>query len=373
MKKYFWVGVALILVGGLLVWRQNSAPTPLAGEPIKIGYIGPFTGPVAGTSGEDVANGWKLAVSKRPGAAGRPIEVIYEDDACDPKQAVNAAQKLINIDKVNIVVNGVCSGSMVAVAPLTEAKDLILFTPVSTSPKISDAGEYVFRTSGTGVNTASALVSSLEKFGHTKVAVLFEKVEYPIGIKDPFVAMFSEKPGNAILIEEGVNVNETDMRSQLSKVAQTKPQALVVLTNSAITANTFVKQAKELGIAIPTFANEYFAFDVVVSNPDAEGIWAAQYKYEKENQDYINLLRDYEAEYGKRPSQAIYAALPFDGYNVLLDAIDACGGDEPACVKDALHRVENYKGITGAITINDKGDTDRVFVLRQLVGGKFVD
>lgn len=372
-KKQTWITIIVILLVLLAGYWYFSKPAPASGEAIKIGYIGPFSGPVAGTAGEDVANGWKLAFSKNSIVGGRPIEVIYEDDACDPKQAVSAAQKLINVDKVKIIVNGVCSGSMLAAAPITESNKVVLFTPVSTSPKISDAGDYVFRTSGTGDHTAQAIIEGIKKFGYQKVAVIYEKSEYPVGIKDALLSRISQVPNGKIVTEEGVNLNETDMRSQLSKVSQSQPQVIVVLANSAVTANTFAKQVKELNIKIPAIGNEYFAFDVVVNNNDADGIYATQYTYNPESRDYRSFLADYEKEYRKTPSQAIYAALAFDGYNVLVGALDKCDGDDPSCVRDRLYEIKNFEGITGTITIDNKGDTVRGFTLRKISNGKLVD
>src|SRR3989338_7288540 len=132
---WVWLAVIVVLVGGYFIFNKKDGV--VGTETVKIGYVGPFTGPVAGSSGEDVGNCWKLSVKKRPMVAGKTVEVIYEDDACDPKQAATAAQKLLNIDKVQIVINGVCSGSALSIAPITEAVGAILFTPVSTSPKLT--------------------------------------------------------------------------------------------------------------------------------------------------------------------------------------------------------------------------------------------
>jgi branched-chain amino acid transport system substrate-binding protein len=211
--------------------------------------------------------------------------------------------------------------------------------------------------------------------GYDKVALLYENAEYPVGIKDAFDMTYRaiSSRRNEILLAEAVNPNETDMRSQLAKIAQVKPQALVVLMNSAVTANAFVKQAQDLGLKLPTFGNEYFAFDVVVKNPDAKGIYATQYKYDLNGKEYVAYLSEYKETYGKSPSQDIYAAMPFDGYNVLANALEACKGDDPECVKKELYEVKNYKGITGVITIDENGDTAREFTLRKIESGRLVN
>lgn len=367
-KIVIWLVVLALVAWGFSALSKKAPTTPASGEVIKIGYIGPFTGPVAGTSGEDVANGFKLAVSERNEIAGRLVEVIYEDDACDPKKAVSAAQKLINIDKVKILVNGVCSGSNVAIGPVAEQAKVILFTPVSTSPKITDLGDYVFRTSGSAVHTARAMNDFLVSKKYVKVALMYENQEYTVGIKD---ALLSQ--GLSPVISEGFNTNDTDLRTHILKVSQVRPDVLVLITNSTVTGVAAVKQLKDLEVALPVLANEYFAFSTVVENPDAEGIYATQYKYDSLASEFTDFLQRYNTAYGKFPSQSIYAALPYDGYNVLADAIEACAGDDPECLKRELYSVRGYQGITGAINIDANGDTEREFVVKQIRDKKLVD
>ena len=71
--------------------------------------------------------------------------MIYEDGLCDGKGATNAVQKLINIDGVKIIIGGVCSGETLGAAPLAESSKVILFSPGSGSPDITNAGDYIFR------------------------------------------------------------------------------------------------------------------------------------------------------------------------------------------------------------------------------------
>lgn len=374
-KTVIGIAILIILVVVVVSVLNKSAPNPSAAgsETIKIGYFGPFTGPVAGTTGEDIGNGWKFAVAKRPILAGKKVEMIYEDDACDPKKAASAANKLISIDKVKILVNGVCSGSMIAAMPIAAAAKAILFTPVSTSPKITDGGDYVFRTSASSVHTAKAMSDIIAKFGWNSVAVLFENAEYTVGLKDALLKNLSDA-GVKITLSEGVSSQESDMRTSLSKIAVSKPQVLVVIMNSTVTASSFVKQNKELGLKLPVIGNEYFAYNQVVSNPDAENMYASQYKYDSEAAPLKSFLSDYFKTYNKNPSQDIYAALPFDGYNVLANAIEKCDGDsDTSCIRDALYATRGYQGITGTITIDKNGDTEREFTVRQIKGGKLVD
>ena len=99
-----------------------------------------------GIMGQNVVNLRVEEINKAGGINGRNLEIIWEDGTCNPKDASMAAQKLINIDNVSIIFGGFCSGETLGAAPITEKKKVILFSGVSSSPEITNAGDFVCRT-----------------------------------------------------------------------------------------------------------------------------------------------------------------------------------------------------------------------------------
>jgi len=92
--------------------------------------------------------GASLAVDElnsKEGIKGRRINLIVEDDQCDPKIAVSAIEKLINVDKVAVIIGPSCSSSVLAAAPIAEKTRTISMTTIASSPKITYAGDYIFR------------------------------------------------------------------------------------------------------------------------------------------------------------------------------------------------------------------------------------
>ena len=367
-KLYVVALIVLIIIVGVSI-SKNSANSQV----IKIGYFGPFTGPVAGDTGADVANGFRLAAAQNNTIDGKKVQVIYEDDACDPQKAAAAANKLISVDKVKILVSGVCSGSTLAAAPIAEQNKVILLTPISTSPKITDAGDYVFRTSASSVQTAKAVSALIEKLGFTKVAILFENADYTVGWKDAFIAKYTENSQNAIVASEGVNSKDTDVKTQILKLVQAKPQALVYVLNSAVTGLNSIKQTRDLKVSLPIIGDEYFSVNSIVQNPVAEGVYGTVYKYDSNSPALKNLLAQYRSTYHAAPSTEIYPAMGYDGYNVLFNALSQCKSDNPDCVKNELYKVSSYQGVSGVITIDSNGDTAREFTLKQIHNGAMID
>lgn len=369
-KGLFW-GVIIVVILVMVILLNGSRKS--SGNVIKIGYYGPFTGPVAGDTGADIANGWKMAVEDNHVIGDKKVEVIYEDDGCDPQKATSAATKLLNVDKVDVLVSGVCSGSTLAGVPLAEARKKILFTPVSTTPKLTDAGDYVFRTSASSVKTAEAASSLLDRLGYKKVAILYEVADFTVGWKDAFTKKFGADSTHSIMATESVQSKDLDVKTSLLKITQTKPQAILFIFNSTVSLNAAIKQVADMKIAIPIIGNDYMGVRSVVENPQANGMYASVYKYNSGNPRLIDLLSRYEKTYHTKPSTEIYPALAYDGYNVVFAALQKCNGADTDCVKQALYGTKNFDGISGLISIDKNGDTEREFTLKKIQNGNLTD
>ncbi len=368
-KKTIFSTLLVIAVCVILGTYKNESDSNI----VKIGYFAPLTGPAAETS-EQMFNSFKLAYSQNPSVNGKNIQVIYEDDGCDPKKAVAAAKKFIEVDKVDILVSGVCSGSTLAVAPIAEANKIILFTPVSTTPKLTHAGDYVFRVSGSSDNVASSTVFEVyNRLNVKKVAVLFETTEYSTSWKDAFKRGYTHI-GGTVLSEEGFSTGDTDVKSQLIKLSSLKPEAFVVSANSVMSVNAIANQMKQLGITgIPVIGNEYFGFKQSVENPNTDGFYSTLYKFDSNNISLVNLKKDYKAMFNKFPDVEIYSALTFDGYNILRDVIGRCQIHDELCYKKELYSIKGYEGASGIITIDENGDTYRDLILKKIQNKELVD
>src|SRR3989338_6431973 len=135
--------------------KRSLTPLPLAtlaltacqsggSGPIKIGFIGPLTGDIAGI-GADMLNGVQVAVDEvnaDGGINGRQIELIAEDGRCNGADAASAAQKLVNVDNVFAIVGAGCSSETLAAAPIVNDGKVVMISPVSSSPEVSAAGDH---------------------------------------------------------------------------------------------------------------------------------------------------------------------------------------------------------------------------------------
>ncbi|MFC1633127.1 ABC transporter substrate-binding protein [Patescibacteria group bacterium] len=353
---YFVIGIlVLVLIAGLVTFL-----IPKDEETIKIGFIGPLTGPIA-DPGEYIKNSFELANTLNNIVDGKNIEVIYEDGKGIPAEGVTAATKLLNVDRVDIVVNALSGGSLLAVAPLTEEKEKILISSVSATPAVSEAGDYVFRISSSANLFAEKTALMIKELNYNNIGIIAENTEYAIGWKDSFIERFE----GTLTKVETFNTGDVDVKTQLSKVDASNPDVILMLVQSPISAVTLIKQAKEMGIDKQIIGNEGFFARGVVKNlmgDAAEGVLVLTYKYDLGSNEMQLFFKDYESMYGEQIPEEMYGALGYDTYMLLYDALDHCNGADSKCLRDYLYTIENRSGVTGKFSLDAKGDGIRDFM-----------
>ena len=224
----------LITLGILLVGCQK--------ETLKIGYIGPLTGDVAAV-GQGHQKVLQMAVEEL-NSQGQNIEVIFEDGKCDGKEAVSAINKLINVDGVKYVIGGQCSSETLGAAPIAEQNKVVMISPLSSNPAVTDAGDYIFRVyPSDNYQGKFAAKYMKEELGVSEVATLSCLDDWCKGLKDVFVSEFESLGGNVIEIQE-FEKGSSDLKTQLTKIKRKNPEMIFMagFTESAITA---FKQSKE--------------------------------------------------------------------------------------------------------------------------------
>src|SRR3990167_3931072 len=189
MKKY----LSLLLIILVMTACQQQVAKPAVSETIKIGFIGPLTGDTA-SLGTTLRDGAEIAVEEinaKGGVNGKKIEAIYEDGGCKAQGATLAAQKLINNDKVVLIIGGSCSSETLAAAPIAEEEKII-------------------------------------KDGITKVGIINTNSDYNIGLAKAFTESFTTN-GGQVLIHEMYEQDSKDFRTQLTKIKAKNVEALYIV------------------------------------------------------------------------------------------------------------------------------------------------
>ncbi len=248
-----------IVILGLLtvvVTVAMACGTDEEGEdsPFRIGVMESLTG--AGETYGSVAVQAKTMAMDEINAAGgidgRRLELVIEDSKCSAQDAINAYNKLTDVDGMKIILGTSCSGAMLGVAPLAEADGVVLFSGLASNPDIANAGDYIFRTQISDIEVGIRTGNVLWADGVRGLATITEETDYAEGVRRTSVAQF-EKNGGKVIAEERYGSDTTDFRSQLTKLIEAEPDALHIAPQSEFSAGTIVKQARELGYEGPIY------------------------------------------------------------------------------------------------------------------------
>jgi len=341
-------------------------------EPIKIGFLAPLTGDAA-SYGQGEKNAVDMAVEKinaEGGIKGRLLEVVYEDGKCSGKEATTAAQKLINIDKVKIILGGACSGETLAVAPIAEENKVILFSAFSSHSDITEAGDFIFRNSTIDSDAAMQIAEMIFKEGYKKVAIISENTDYCQGVREMFREYF-KRLGGEVVADELYGMESKDYRTQLTKIKNTNPDAIFFNPQSGIAAGLTVKQAKELNIEVPYFGNYAFSSGDALTNGgsaldglkfvDAPGL-------SKDNPKAVQFLNEYVDKYSK-PSSDYEIGARYDSVFIIANSLKDCG-ENTECIKDYLYETE-YDGTIGKYGFDENGDVVGIkFAIKKIKNGQ---
>lgn len=359
----------VVVVAGLLAIFGNQQS---ASGPIKIGVIAPLTGDAA-VYGEPFHKMVQLAAEEinKDGVGGRQFAFIFEDGKCNGKDSVNAMQKLVNVDKVQVVIGGFCSSESLAAVPIAEANKVALFSPGSSSPDLTGRSHYFFRDYPSDASQGKVLAElsyNVKKW--KKIAFIQEQLDYPLGVFKAFTATF-EGLGGKVVKEEFPN-NTTDFRSFLAKLRAQNADALFVDTQTPAAAERIFKQIQEL-----RWKPKILISDAVSGDPETmkrnatilEGAFAAEFGVDPNNQKFQHMLSSYQKRYGTPTPYESYAQTVYDSVYVVRDGIAAVGYDGEKLAAWS-RTIKDWPGASGLVTIGADGDRVSGHVPKVIHNGK---
>lgn len=329
-----------------------------AQETIKIGVVQPMTGSVA-DNGIAFVNGAKLAVDKQNaagGVLGKKIEMVVEDGQCKPAESVSAAEKLVQRDKVVMLVGAFCSSATAAVMPLAEKYRLPLLTGVSSKADLTEQGnKYFFRSAETDRLLSITFSKILaEKLQLKNVAYIGVNDDWGRGSVEDFAAQL-EKLGVKTVMKEYYDHGTTDYYTLLTKLGASKADGVFVAAETQ-DGSIFVKQFKELGLTSKVFGVGSWATPefINLAGPASEGIYAAV-PYASSIPSDLNkaFVGNYGAAYKTKPGK--YSAAGFNALNITMQAIARAGKTDADAIRDALFKTD-YQAPNGHYHFTAKGE-----------------
>lgn len=368
----FFASLAMVLFAFLL---SSCAPKEQAtsGNEFVIGLLAPLTGDIAdyGARGRNAALMAVDEVNASGGIKGKKIKLVIEDDKGSPKDAVAAMQKLVNVDDVPVVIGGLMSGVGLAIAPIAEQNKVVLMAPGSSNPSFRDAGDYCFRDWASDDLDGRIMANYMFKNkGIREVAVLTMQNDYCLGLAQTFKKSFIEL-GGKVIFEEQFPPQTSQFQNILAKMKRVSPEA-VFLSAQPKEGGFAVKQMAELGIKTKIGSN--FSVDspdfLGIAGSAAEGVFFTTPAFDPKSTDpqVSQFVSRYRERYGKDPDTT--AGHFYDAVRIITAAANAAKDLSPAAIRDALHQVKDFPGVTGKMTFDDHGDVTKPVMIKVVKDGK---
>ncbi len=321
-------------------------------EPITIGAIFPLTGPST-HEGIDERRGVELAVEQinaAGGVNGRPLEVIFEDSESRPEAGVDAAHKLIDVNKVPVIIGVFSSGVSLPVGEYAQEQGVVMLNPGSTSPKCRDVGNYFFSTIGLDHLMGTEQAKFALEEGFTKAAVLVPNNPFGIGMEEWMVKTFEENGGEILNIVE-YPLEQTDYRAELQRLFEGDPQ-VILYTAYGEESKILTKQALEMG-AQAQWIGGYLTMCTGVADPEAvEGHIGLEPAYNMPAGQAFK--KAFVAKYGEEPGGP-FSYLAYDGAWLAALAMGAVGTDSADIAEALPHVAKHYRAATGNLEFDANG------------------
>ncbi|MDD4983952.1 MAG: ABC transporter substrate-binding protein [Candidatus ainarchaeum sp.] len=365
LVNFFIVLVLTIVIVLLIIFSGTT-------ETYKIGYVGAMTGPMAKYGSYEAVSLAIDEINDKGGISGKQIELIAEDGKCNAQDAVAGANKLIFQDGVKVILGGHCSPESLAIASLSEENKVIQLASITTSPKYSDFGDYIFRTSPSSAVQGEVISNAIKAQGYTKVAILFEKTDYA----EPIAANLKtgvEKFGQVVYYDQYVT-GTNDFKTEVSKIVESGAEIVFISPQAPDATLLIVKQLLEQGSTAKIFGNDVTGnLSVIEKDPTIfEGMIFTTPSFDSNSEMYLMFSQKYKEKYGVDVPYGFWTAESYDAVFIIANAINENGYDSDG-IKTYLEALTGFKGSSGTISINALHDGIRSYSLRTVKSGKIVN
>jgi len=351
---------------------SSDSPTPSV-EEIVIGIYLPMTGANA-AGGEMSMEGINLAHEQNPEVIGRPIRLVLVDDKSDKVEASNAVTRLIEKEKVSAIIGSYSSSLAIPGSEVAQAAGIPMVANTATNPLVTQGKDFIFRSCFIDPlqGTALAQFAVNELGAETAMIILDTANDYSVGVANLFRNAFEDAAGTSVS-DVRYKGGDQEFTAQLTEVKSVQPDILFIPAGNYGDAGLIAKQARDLGVTATfigpdTWDTPEFA---EIGGAAIDGSYFSTHFDPSRTSDAATAYCSaFEAKYGKPSSSA--AALSYDAYMLLFDAIERAGTDEPTAIRDALASVVNFRGVTGTINFDADRNPVKDVIIEKIEGGQFV-
>lgn len=331
----------------------------LAADPIKIGSFLSATGPASflGDPEKKVLEKYVAEYNKAGGVAGRKIELVLYDDAGAADKASSFVKRLIENDKVDLIIGGSTTGTTMAAVPLVEAAGVPFISLAGAVVIVEPVKKWVFKTPHTDRMAAEKIFADMKKKGITKYAMISENAGFGKSGHDETLKVQANY-GMTLVADETYAPKDPDVTAQLTKIKNTAGVQAVINWGFGQSPAVVTKNYKQLGVTAPLYQSHGVASkDYIKLAGDASegvrlpaaGLVVADQLPATDMQKAVctKFQKEYQADF--KAEASTFAGHAFDGLQMALAAISRAGSTDKAKVRDEIEKTSGYIGTGGTV------------------------
>ena len=372
-----WVRIFIgLLVLVVVAAVAGCSKETQSSKSLTVAMVNPLSGDNA-TYGISHKNGFELAreeINNAGGVKGQSIAALFHDDAGDPKQAAAGAQKFADQKSVLALVGSCLSSNTLAMVPITDKAKLTHSVVSSSTPKLSGISPYFFRMAVQDAKVGILMGDLIgQKLAAKRVAILYPNNDFGKGLMTVLEQQLKEYQ-ITVVSNQAYLATDKDYSALLTEI-KSKGIDVLAVCGTYTDGGLIVKQANELGLAVPIISGPglYSPQFIQIAGKAAErSIFLGAFVATNPDANVQAFVKKYKEKYNMEPDT--FAALGYDQMYVLAKAMEKAG--EKGTVTRESVRVAmtetNYKGVTGTVTFDDKGDWVRPYNYITVRDGQFV-
>lgn len=342
---------------------------------VKVGVFLPLTGDNA-AGGELELRGIKLANQLHPEVLGKKVELVVADNKSDKAEAASVAARLIEKDKVSVLVGSYGSSLSMAAGNIVKENKVPAVGTSCTNPQVTANNDYYFRACFIDPFQGKVMAEYAYQNGFKKVAIVQEvSNDYSVGLAKFFREEFVKLTGdeNSIVDVANYQTGDKDFTAILTNIKALNPDAVFAPGNFTESA-LLVKQARQLGIDAQFMGGDTWETQefIDVGGKDVEGV-ALSTAFDREKastEEAKKFLDAYTKEYNGEPSAL--TAMAYDAYLIAVSGIEKAGtATDTVKIRDAIAATKDLECVTGMTTLDENGDPIKGVVIKTVKDGKF--
>lgn len=348
---------ALLLTAGLI----GALPVQ-AEPPIRIGAFLSTTGPAAFLGDPEIKTLrlYTEKINQAGGVLGRPLELVVYDDAGDAGKANTFAKRLIDADKVDLIIGGTTTGTTMAAIPVIQAAGIPFVSLAGGIVVIEPVRKWVFKTPGTDRQSVERIFMDMKARGIGGFGLLSETSGLGQSSRQEAIKL-APRYGLRVAADETYNQKDADMTPQLTRIrGATGVQAILVVGVGQGPAMA-TRNYQQLAIKLPLYhTHGVAALDFIeLTGTASEGVRMASPPLlvaddlpESDPQKAVLLAyrRAFEERYREAP--ATFGGYAYDALMIAMDAVRRAGGTDREKVRVALEQTRNHVGTAGVFNLS---------------------